>query len=157
VAERATSETPRERIPIEPGFFRIPDDPSEPPRLLGSRCASCAEVFFPRRSVCARCLARGTENMELGTRGTLYTYTYVHFPLFNARRADHGGYGVGQIDLPEGPRVQAVLSGGPDDFRIGMAMQIELETLRENREGQEVVIYRFRPTEDPGGGEEGQR
>ena len=70
--------------------------------------------------------------------------------------ADHGGYGVGQIDLPEGPRVQAVLSGGPDDFRIGMEMQIELETLRENREGQEVVIYRFRPAE-AAAGDEGSR
>ena len=29
------------------------------------------------------------------------------------KRADHaGGYGVGQVDLPEGPRVMAVLQGG---------------------------------------------
>jgi hypothetical protein len=41
--------------------------------------------------------------------------------------------------------VQAVLSGGPGDFAIGMEMEIELETLRENKQGQEVVIYRYRP------------
>ena len=41
--------------------------------------------------------------------------------------------------------VQSVLSGGPDAFRIGMPMELELETLRENREGEEVVIFRFRP------------
>ena len=52
---------------------------------------------------------------------------------------------MGQVDLPEGPRVQAVLSGGPGDFRIGMEMELELETLRENKEGQDVVIHRFRP------------
>ena len=47
------------RIPIEEGFFRIPDDPAELPRLLGSRCPSCGEVFFPRRLVCAQCLHEG--------------------------------------------------------------------------------------------------
>ena len=141
------SETSADRVPIEPGFFTIPDDRAEPPRLLGSRCRACGECFFPRRLVCAKCLAEGTDDVLLGPRGTLYTYTYVEFPLFNSRRADHGGYGVGQVDLPEGPRVQCVLSGGPDDFRIGMDMELELETLRENEAGQEVVIHRFRPLE----------
>jgi uncharacterized OB-fold protein len=140
-----TDESRKTRVPIEAGFFRIDDDPAAPPRLLGSRCSQCGETFFPRRPVCASCLARGTEDVELGTRGTLYTWTYVHFPLFNAKRADQGGYGVGQVDLPEGPRVMSVLQGGPDDFHIGMEMEIELETLREDKDGQEVVIYRFRP------------
>ncbi len=135
----------RQRVPIEPGFFTIPDDPGQSPRLLGSRCRDCGEHFFPRRPVCARCLAEGTDDVLLGPEGRLYTWTYVHFPFFNSRRAEHGGYGVGQVDLPEGPRVQCVLSGGPDDFRIGMPMGLELETLRENPEGQEVVIFRFRP------------
>ena len=135
----------RQRVPIEPGFFTIPDDPGQSPRLLASRCRDCGEHFFPRRLVCARCLAEGTDDLLLGPEGTLYTWTYVYFPLFNSRRVEHGGYGVGQVDLPEGPRVQCVLSGGPDDFRIGMPMRLELETLRENPEGQEVVIFRFRP------------
>jgi uncharacterized OB-fold protein len=142
------SEVRKVRVPIEPGFFTVPDDLDAPPRLLGSRCRACGEHFFPRRLVCARCLAEGCEDVLLSTRGTLYTWTYVHFPLFGSKRADQaGGYGVGQVDLPEGPRVQAVLSGALGDFRIGMQMELELETLRENKEGQEVVIHRFRPLE----------
>ena len=144
------SEALKLRVPIEPGFFTVPDDPATPPRLLGSRCRACGEYFFPRRVVCARCLAEDTQNVELSPRGTLYTWTYVYFPLFGTKRADHGGgYGVGQIDLPEGPRVQAVLSGEPGVFHIGMEMEIELETLRENKEGQDVVIHRFRPAGPP--------
>ncbi len=136
-----------QRVPIEAGFFTIPAARRDPPRLLGSRCRACGEHFFPRRVICAKCLAQDAEDVLLGPRGQLYTYTYVHFPLFNSQRADHGGYGVGQVDFPEGPRIQAVLSGGPDDFRIGMEMELELEALRENSEGQEVVIFRFRPAE----------
>jgi uncharacterized OB-fold protein len=137
-------------VPIEPGFFTIPSDRAEAPRLLGSRCEACGEVFFPRRRICARCLGRDTVDVLLGPRGRLYTWTYAHFPLFGSRRADAGGYGVGQVDLPEGPRVQAVLSGGPGEFRIGMEMELELEVLRENSKGEEVVIFRFRPATESG-------
>ena len=63
-------------------------------------------------------------------------------------RADVAGYGVAQVDLPEGPRVQSILSGGPDDFAIGMEVDIDLETLRQDSDGNDVVIYRFRPASD---------
>ena len=135
------------RVPIEPGFFRIPDDPAEPPRLLGSRCPACGEAFFPRRLVCAKCLHEGTEDIELSTRGTIHTWTYCHVPLFAKLDADVAGYGVAQVDLPEGPRVQSILSGGPNDFAIGMEVEIDLETLRQNSDGDDVVIYRFRPAQ----------
>jgi uncharacterized OB-fold protein len=136
---------PRRRVPIEPGFFTIPDDPAEPPRLLGSRCLRCREHFFPRRMVCARCLAQGCEDVLLGPRGTLWTFTWVHVPFFGRKQAVGAGYGVGQVDLPEGPRIQAVLSGARGELAIGMPMQLELETLRETPEGEQVVIHRFRP------------
>jgi uncharacterized OB-fold protein len=136
---------PRRRVPIEPGFFTIPADPAEPPRLLGSRCGACGEHFFPRRVVCARCLAQRCEDVLLGPHGTLFTYTWVHVPFFGKKGAAGAGYGVGQVDLPEGPRIQAVLSGGAGDFAIGMPMTLELETLRETPEGEDVVIHRFRP------------
>ena len=135
------------RVAIEDGFFTIPDDPAEPPRLLGSRCQSCGEVFYPRRHVCARCLHEGTDDLELGPRGRLYTWTYVHVPLFAKKNAKVDAYGVGQIDLPEGPRVQAILVGGPDDFAIGMELELELEVLGPDKDANDIVIYRFKPVE----------
>jgi uncharacterized OB-fold protein len=135
------------RVPIEDGYFTVPDDPADPPRLLGSRCTACGEHFFPRRRVCARCLAEGCENVLLGPRGRLWTWTYVHVPLFAKKDTRVDAYGVGQVDLPEGPRVQAILLGGPDDFRIGIDMELDLETLRTDDDGREVVIFRFRPVD----------
>ena len=137
---------PPRRVPIEPGFFTIPEAPGEPPRLLGSRCRACGEHFFPRRVVCARCLAQNCEDVLLGPRGTLWTFTWVHVPFFGRKQASEAaGYGVGQVDLPEGPRIQAVLSGSREELAIGAPMELELETLRETREGEQVVIHRFRP------------
>lgn len=133
------------RIPIEAGYFTVPDDPAAPPVLLGSRCPSCGEHFFPRRMVCAQCLHEGCADVELGPTGRLWTWTFVHVPLFAKKDGSVDAYGVGQVDLPEGPRIQAILVGGPDDFEIGMEMELDLETLSTDKDGNDVVIYRFRP------------
>lgn len=133
------------RVPIEPGFFRIPDNRDALPVLLGSRCPACEEVFYPRRVVCARCLHEGCDDLDLSPRGRIWTWTWCHVPMFGKVDADVAGYGVAQIDLPEGPRVQAILMGDADQFAIGDEVEIGLETLRENDDGDEVVIYRYRP------------
>lgn len=134
------------RVPIEAGFFTIPDDEAEAPRLLGSRCPACGEHFFPRRMVCAKCLHEGCEDVEMGPSGRIWTWTYVHVPLFAKKNAKVDAYGVGQVDLSEGPRIQAILVGGPDDFEIGMGVTLDLETLSTDKDGNDVVIYRFKPT-----------
>ena len=50
---------------------------------------------------------------------------------------------MGQVDLDEGPRVQAVLAGERDQLAIGMDLELQLETLRLTDRGEEVVIFRF--------------
>lgn len=132
------------RLAIEDGYFTIPEDPADAPRLLGSRCPSCGEHFFPRRLVCAKCLHEGCADVQLGPRGRLHAWTYVRVPQFAKRDRSIEGYGVGQVDLPEGPRVQGILVGGPDDFSIGMEVELDLEVLSSEGD-DEVVIYRFRP------------
>ena len=137
------------RVPVKPGYFTVPDDPAAPPKLLGSRCEACGEYYFPRRAICARaeCLSDRLVDVELGPRGTLHSYTFVIFPLFGSTRMEHmDGYGVGQIDLPEGPRVQMPLAGRREEFRVGLPVEAELDVLREDG-GQEVVFLRFRPVE----------
>jgi len=134
----------RPRVPVKTGYFTVPDDPNEPPRLLGTRCEDCDEHFFPRRAICAKCLSERTVDVLLSPRGTLYSYTFVHFPLFGSMRVEHVGYGVGQVDLPEGPRVQLPLAGKQEEYKVGMPLEAELEPLRE-QDGQDVVIIRFRP------------
>jgi uncharacterized OB-fold protein len=135
------------QVPIAPEYFSVPadGDADRRPRLLGSRCPACGEHFYPRRFVCAKCLHEGCEDVVLSPTGTLWTYTYVHVPLFAKKDAKVDAYGVGQVDLPEGPRIQAILVGGPDDFEIGMALELDLETLHHDKDGNDVVIYRFKP------------
>src|SRR5215472_2697723 len=97
------------RVPYEEGYFTVPVTKDEPPRLIGSRCRACGEQFYPRRETCAKCLAEDLEEVKLGPRGKLYTHTFLFAPGFG--QSTGRGYAAGQIDLPEGPRVQAVLVG----------------------------------------------
>ena len=141
------SQPTRPRVPIKPGYFTVPDEPTAAPKFLATRCASCGEHFYPRRAICARCLSEQTTDVELEGRGTLYSYTFVHIPLFGSTNIEHmEGYGVGQIDLPEGPRIQAPLAGKQPEFRVGQQVVAELDTLREDG-GRDIVIVRFRPVE----------
>ena len=138
-------DTPRPRQPIKPGFFTVPDDPAQAPKLLGTRCDTCGEYFYPRRAVCAKCMSRKTSEVELDARGTLYSYTFVHLPLFGSTNMEHAdGYGVGQIDLPEGPRIQSPLAGKQAEFKVGQALEGELAVLRDDG-GTDIRIVRFRP------------
>ncbi len=139
----------RRRVPVKPGYFTVPDDPAEPPKLLASRCTACGEHYFPRREICARaeCLSEHLADVEIGPHGTLFSFTFVHIPLFGSSRIEHAGYGVGQVDLPEGPRVQLPLAGRREDYRVGMRLVAELDALREDGDA-EVVLMRFRPAEE---------
>ncbi|MGH7803977.1 MAG: Zn-ribbon domain-containing OB-fold protein, partial [Candidatus Binatia bacterium] len=102
------SDAPRPRVPLKAGYYTVPDDTAAAPRLLGTRCGACGEHFFPRRAICAKCLSEATGDVELAAEGTLYSFTFVHLPLFGSTNLEHfDGYGVGQVDLPEGTRIQA--------------------------------------------------
>ncbi len=142
------SDQQKPRVPIKAGFFTVPDDPAAAPKFLGTRCESCGEHFFPRRAICAKCLSEKTSEVEMEGRGTLFSYTFVHLPLFGSTNMAHmDGYGVGQIDLPEGPRIQAPLAGKQAEFKIGQQLKAELDVLRQDDSGRDVVIFRFRPVE----------
>jgi uncharacterized OB-fold protein len=143
------TEERRPRVPVKPGFFTVPEDPNEAPKIIGTKCNKCGEHYFPSRAICARaeCLSEDTSDVLMGPRGTLFSYTFVHMPLFGSSNLEHmDGYGVGQVDLPEGPRVQLPLFGKKDDFKIGMTLEAELDKMREEG-GTDVVIVRFRPVE----------
>lgn len=137
----------RERIAVKPGYFTVPDDPAAPPEVIVSRCTKCDEYFFPTRLVCAKCLSRETEETTVAARGTLYSFTFVHIPLFGSTKVEHQeGYGVGQIDLPEGPRLQLPLAGAQSEFEVGQQVVGELATLRE-QDDMDLVLLRFKPVE----------
>ncbi len=135
-------------VPADPEQIRLDDGV---PVLLGSHCPKCGESFFPRRWECPIDFTP-VEDVDLSRRGTLFVATHVRLPAYGRVRRDTEGYGVGQIDLPEGVRIQSVLLGEPEQWLPGTPFQIAGESIGEDEEGNQRIIFRFEPVRDGASG-----
>lgn len=113
--------------------------------LLGSRCESCGEHFFPVQTGCANCCGTDLVSCSLGDRGTLWSWTVQGFmpktPYDSGETAEtFQPYGVGYIEMPSGIKVEARLTvADPAQLRIGMPMALVLDPYR----GGDEPIYTF--------------
>lgn len=130
-------------IPTDDELFRLPGDGEDRPRLLGSFAPESGLHFWPRRKRCP--VSRtAVHDVDLGPVGTLHSWTFLQVPrMGNVSFGDTGGYGVGQVDLPEGVRIQAPLMGASDDWEIGDEMGLTLFPVGSDDEGRELVTFRF--------------
>ncbi|MCZ7537563.1 MAG: OB-fold domain-containing protein [Acidimicrobiia bacterium] len=135
----------KKRIPLEDGYFRMPDSADDAPRLLGSYSPAADRCFWPRRKLCP-ITSEPVEDRLLSPEGLLYSWTFIEMPWMGSMKtAESGGYGVGQIDLPEGVRVQALIDGQQGDWTIGMRMVFAPRTVSKDEDGNELCTVAFAP------------
>lgn len=129
-------------IPVIEGAFEMERND---PHLIGTRCTKCGNAFFPPRYVCSYCLTdKGIEKATLGNKGKLYAYTVINV----ARRDFNPPYPFGFVIIePEMIRIPTLLTGIPEDTTLesGTEMEMVIEKLRDDNEGNEIVTYKFRP------------
>ncbi len=124
---------------------------SEEPRLIGSACARCGTVTFPRQRSCPRCTSEDVQARELATRGELWSWTIQCFapkapPYLPGGVEGFEPYGVGYVELPGEVRVEARLTeSDPDRLRIGMPMDL---TLIPVPGAPDKLTFAFRPVEE---------
>lgn len=121
------------------------------PRLIGSRCRSCATIYFPQALSCRNpaCRGKDVERTLLPDRGTLRSYTIQRYrppPLF--RMDDWAPYAIGLVDLGEGVQVMGMLTGiALDDIAIDMPLVLVAEPLFTDAERGPVLTYKFAPAD----------
>ena len=139
-----------EKRPISQGLFTWP---SSSPELIGSRCVSCGEHFFPVQRTCTLCSSTDTEIVELGSEGRLWTWTIQGFmpkPPFNSGETPESfqPFGVGYIEMPSGVKVEArLIENLPEQLRIGMRMKLVVAPFRTDATGNEVLGFAFKSLE----------
>jgi uncharacterized OB-fold protein len=80
----------------------------------------------------------------LGNIGTLYSYTVIHI----SSKEFNSPYAFGYVILePEKIRIPAVLTGFDltTELKSGIKMEMVIEKLRIDEQGNEIVSYKFRP------------
>ena len=117
--------------------------------LRGSRCSGCGTHYFPRPVSCRNpaCEDKQLVEVELGRTGELYSWTVQHYrPPALFRVDDWQPSAVGVVELPEGLRVLAALTGAePGAIDIGSPVQLTTMPLYVDEEGRTVVTYAYAP------------
>ncbi|MEX1255381.1 MAG: OB-fold domain-containing protein [Dehalococcoidia bacterium] len=137
-----------ERVPVAEGLFaETPDGP----RLLGSRCAACGTPYFPKSALCRQptCDGSAMEDAAFGPNATLWSYTVQHYPPPPPAKYDepYVPYAMALVDLAEGLRLLARVA--VDDLtqvKAGMPVELVLEPLYTDPQGNDVITWKFRPS-----------
>jgi uncharacterized OB-fold protein len=128
--------------PVREGLFRVGDDGVV--ELIGGWCCSCSRHHFPRAAVCPYCSAVECEEKALRGPARLWLYTAVMTRPPGFRGTVPFGFGV--VELAEGLRVVTRLSeSDPKRLRPGMAMQLAVDDLYTDEDGERVFGYVFAP------------
>jgi len=137
----------KKAVPIVP-YLRLPGTAKEEAYLIGSRCNNCGETYLGRRVICINCYkADRIEEVALSRCGKLFTYTIV----YQSAPWVQVPYIAAVIKLPEGPIVRAsLIDCEPIDqvLGAGMAVVMVTEKVREDRDGNDVIAYKFRPVQE---------
>ena len=142
--EAQTPVAEKKEKPIVP-FLHLPESPGETAYLVGSRCKKCGTIYLGQRIACSNCLSTDPlEEARLSDKGTLYVYSIVHqsFPGVPTP------YIAAIVDLPEGVSVRCNIEGvEPDPSKLKFRMPVEMftEKVRTDREGNDVIAFKFRP------------
>ena len=132
-------------ISYNPAILKISSEKDGLPHLMASRCNFCKVLFFPPQTFCSQCLSNDLESIELGNRGTLYSFTIVERSSL-APENFQVPFAYGYVDLPEGARILAkIINWEPGALKIGSPVEMTLEKIREDGEGNSVMAFRFAP------------
>jgi uncharacterized OB-fold protein len=143
------SEAEKKQIPIHEGLFTWPSDD---PRLIASKCKNCGQIIFPAQESCPNCCLEDVEQILLSKRGTLWTWTVQGF---YPKSPPYAGpdtpetfvpFGVGYIELSNEVRIESRLTeNNPEKLKVGMDMELVIEKFKEDEEGNDVMIFAFKP------------
>jgi uncharacterized OB-fold protein len=147
----------QQQVPLADGLFTWPPDPAKPPALIGARSTN-GKIFFPyRRQAVIDGVREDLERVELPRRGRLWTFTNQNFrPTSPPYAGDDDAqsfqpFTVGYVELAGALRVEARLTEpDPSKLRIGQEMELVIEPLGVDADGNQTMMYAFAPVTGEG-------
>jgi len=113
-------------------------------KIMGVKCKKCGIVYVPPRTYCERCFEKLQEWLNVGNRGTVYTYTVAHIDLNGAKLKEPTVYAMIKIDGTDGGFVHKLGEVDPKKVKIDMKVEAVFKP-KEKREGSINDIKHFKP------------
>ncbi|MBM4323222.1 MAG: Zn-ribbon domain-containing OB-fold protein [Deltaproteobacteria bacterium] len=111
-------------------------------KIYGTRCAKCDRVYLPPRKTCGNCFSTLHEWVEVGPKGTLITYTTVHYTSSVMPMKPSFAYGIILLDKASTGLVH--LLGEVNLEEIKPEMRVEA-VFKDERIGDILDIRYFKP------------
>ena len=95
------------------------------------RCSECAEVYFPPRPFCPKCISREVEVFAASGEGSLHSYVINQRP----HPAFDGPYAIAIVELAEGPRMMTNLVNveqTPEALILDMSLRVAFTPLTDD-------------------------
>ncbi len=113
--------------------------------LIGSKCNTCGELFFPSRVVCPNCRRKGNlEPFQFSGKGKIHTFSVIRSAPDNFKKS--APYAVAVVELEEGAKLTSQLVDcDVEDIEIGDDVEMVFRRIRED--GEDGVIsygYKFK-------------
>jgi uncharacterized protein len=135
--------------PAVEGWFTTGTEPT----LLGSRCTTCATVYFPPTSGFCRhpaCDGEEFESTELSRRGRVWSYTDAQYQPpapYVAHTDPYQPFALAAVELPEGIIVLGQVADGYTvrDLEVGAEVELVVEPLDDR-----LLVWRWKPVTELG-------
>ncbi len=111
-------------------------------RLFGTKCESCNITFVPARIYCERCFARLSNWVDVGTRGTVYSFTVVYRDICGEPKNEPTV--IAAVKIADSLITHRLGGVYPDTVEIGMAVEAIFKPAAE-RQGCIEDISHFQP------------
>ena len=115
-------------------------------QLLGQKCLDCGAVQLGRHFACLKCQSRHLKDVNLSQQGKLTNYSVVQISPSSEWKGPVP-YVLGEVMLPESFAVTTLVYGLDKigDSNIGMEMKLDIQKADEDKEGNDVMIYVWKP------------
>jgi uncharacterized OB-fold protein len=139
----------RRRAPAIEGWFTTDDEPA----LLGNRCKTCGNVFFPKASFFCRnpaCDGEQFEEAKLSRRGRIWSFTDAQYqppPPYIPRSDTHRPFAIAAVELADEQMVvlgQVADGYTVDDLEVGQQVELVIEDLFSD-DDTDYLVYRWKP------------
>ena len=118
-------------------------------RLMGSKCRKCGALAVPPRSICISCSGTQMEWVEFGGTGELVAFTDIFIaplPLVKAGFGKSNPYVVGVVELKEGPRIVARITGvdgkKPEKIRVSTPLKVDFIQIGEGDNRKTILAFK---------------
>jgi len=145
------------QTPAIEGWFTTGSEPA----LIGSRCADCGCVFFPRVAAdgtfCRNpaCSGEAFDDVALSRRGVVWSYTDAQYqppPPYIPVSDPFEPFALAAVELPEGLVVLGQVAAGyaVGDLHVGQEAELVVEPLYTDDDGTERTVWRWKPVVEMG-------